>query len=180
MRFRYSLLTVYTVPSALSLSPFSRLVYKYLHALNENSAVPYNTSQFRFPSHLLAASNSSTICVHLLQQVRGSCSYVLCPRCQFHLSTYSQFSSSYSDRVRVCVSFHSLWLLPVSVLRLLEPPSTSVCCCLCFCLLTQRHSGASPGICLQTSLQKLSLSLSSRNIVLVRRYIHSHVASRVL
>ena len=81
------------VPSAFSLSLFSHLAYKCPHVALRNSAIPYNTLRLRFPSHLLAASDSRPICVHLLQQVHGSCSYVLCPHRQFHSFACSQFSS---------------------------------------------------------------------------------------
>ena len=85
MRFRSSLLADYTVPSAfIPLSLFSRFVCNCPRSLLRNSAVPYDTSRPRFPSHLLAASDSSPIRVRVLQQVRGSCSYVLCPHRQFH------------------------------------------------------------------------------------------------
>ena len=68
-------------------------MYKCPRILLRNSAVPYDTSRLRFPSHLLAASNSSPIRVRVLQQVRGSCSYVLCPHRQFRSFVCSQFYS---------------------------------------------------------------------------------------
>ena len=68
-------------------------MYKCLRIPLRNSAVPYDTLQPRFPSHLLAASDSSPIHVRVLQQVRGSCSYVLCPRRQFRSFACSQFYS---------------------------------------------------------------------------------------
>ena len=93
MRFRFSLLADYTVPSAFSFSLFSRLAYKCPCIPLRNSDVPYEASQPRFPSHLLAASDSSPIRVCVLQQVRGSCSYVLCPHRQFRSFACSQFYS---------------------------------------------------------------------------------------
>ena len=50
-------------------------------------------SRPRFPPHLLAASDSSPIRVRILQQVHGSCLYVLCPHRQFCLFACSQFYS---------------------------------------------------------------------------------------
>ena len=52
-----------------------RPTYKCQCALGWTAALPYDTSRLWFPSHLLAASDSSPIRVRLLQQVRGSCSY---------------------------------------------------------------------------------------------------------
>ena len=73
MWFRYSLLTVYTVPLALSLSLFSYLAYKCLCISERTAAIPYDTSWNQFPSHLVTTSDSSPIRVCLLQQVCGSC-----------------------------------------------------------------------------------------------------------
>ena len=94
MRFRFSLLADYTVLSAF-IPLFSSRVSctKCLRIRLRNSAVPYDTSRLRFPSHLLAVSDSSPICVRVLQQVRGSCSYVLCPHRQFRSFACSQFYS---------------------------------------------------------------------------------------
>ena len=80
-------------PQLSSLFLFSHFVYKCPCILLGNSAVPYDTSRPRFPSHLLAASDSSPIRVHVLQQVRGSCLYVLCLHRQFRSFACSQFYS---------------------------------------------------------------------------------------
>ena len=80
-------------PQLSSLFLFSRFVYKCPRILLRNSAIPYNTSRPRFPSHLLAASDSSPIRIRILQQVRSSCSYVLCPHRQFRSFACSQFYS---------------------------------------------------------------------------------------
>ena len=111
-------------------------MYKCLRVALRNSAVPYDTSRPQFPSHLLAASNSSPIHVRVLQQVRSSCSVHVVNSVR---SRVPSFLPSYSDRVRVHVSFHSLSQFYGS--RNPRAPVSVVC--LCFCLLVQRCSGAS-------------------------------------
>ena len=109
MWFRYSLLAVYTVPSALSLSLFSYSTYKCPCASERTAAVPYDTSQIQFPSHLVIMSDSSPIRVCLLQQVRGSCFLrTLSTSSIPFVRVFPSFLPSYSDQVRARVSFLSL------------------------------------------------------------------------
>ena len=84
--------------------------YKCQCALGWTAAVPYDTSRLWFPSHSLAASDSSPICIRLLQQVHGSCSFYsvhvvnfICP------CIFPSFLPSYSDWVQVHVSCLSLF-----------------------------------------------------------------------
>ena len=97
------------VSLAFSLSPFSHLVYKCLCVALRNSAVPYNTSQLWFPSHLLAASNSSPISVsayfNKFAVFVRTYSVRIVNSVRSHVPS---FLPSYSDRVQVRVSFHSL------------------------------------------------------------------------
>ena len=79
--FHYSRTIRFPQLSPLFLS--SRFVCNCPRSLLRNSAVPYDMSRLRFSPHLLAASDSSPIRVRVLQQVRGSCSYILCPHRQF-------------------------------------------------------------------------------------------------
>ena len=93
MRFRFSLLADYMVPSAfipLSLLTFHVQVSAYS---TKKQCRTIRHIAASFPSHLLAASDSSPIRVRILQQVRGSCSYVLCPHRQFRSFACSQFYS---------------------------------------------------------------------------------------
>ena len=139
MLFRYSLLVVYTVPSVLSLSLFLYSAYKCLCASEWTAAVPYNTSQVRFPPHLVATSNSSPIHVRLLQQVCSSCFVcTLSASSILFVHVFPSFLPSYSDWVWASVSFLSL-----SQFYGCWNPRAPVFIVSLFLLLTQRHSGAS-------------------------------------
>ena len=128
-------------PQLSSLFLFLRFVYKCPRILLRNSAVPYDTSRPRFPSHLLAASDSSPIRVRVLQQVRGSCSYVLCSHRQFCSFACSQFYSLVL-RPGTSACFFSLASLSFMVAG---TPSTSVRCLSLF-LFARAHCGTH-GVC---------------------------------
>ena len=139
-------------PQLSSLFLFSRVVYKCPRSLLRNSAIPYDTSWPRFPSHFLAASDSSPIRVCVLQQVRGSCSYVLCPHHQFRSFTCSQFSSLVL-RPGTSACFFSLACLSFTVAGTPEHQcSLFVFVLVCSCRAAHQRFLATKQFCVQRKL----------------------------